>query len=110
MDKAPLRRLADDTGLLDRGDERSRAAVHDRNFRTVDFDGGVVDAHSPQCSKHMLGGGDQRAFAITQHGGELGRDHRLGVGPNLAVASLKASADKNKTCIGRCRSQGQTDG
>ena len=54
------------------------AAVHDRNFRAVDFDRGIVDAHAPQRSKHVLGGGNQRTFAVAQHGGEFSGDHGLG--------------------------------
>ena len=102
--------MGDDAGLIDRGDERSRAAVHDRNFGTIDFDGGVIDAHAPQGSKHMLGGGNQRAFAVAQHGGEFGGDHGFGGGLNFAVGAIKSGADKNKTCIDRCRSKGKVDG
>ena len=43
--------LGDDAGLIDGGDEGSRAAVHDRNFGAVDFDGGVVDAHAAQAQR-----------------------------------------------------------
>ena len=106
------RRRADcvqNSGLIDRGDESSGAAVHDRNFRTVDFDRGVVDAHAAQCREHMLGGGDQRTFAVAQHGGEFGCDHGFGGGLNLAVGAIQSAADKNKTRIHRCRSERQID-
>ncbi len=69
------RREADwvhDAGLIDGGDEGRRAAVHDRNFGAVDFDGGVVDAHAAQGSEHMLGGGNQRTFAVAENGGKIG--------------------------------------
>jgi hypothetical protein len=48
--------LREDAGLIDGSDESRRAAVHDRNFRTVDLDRSVVDAHAAQRSKHMFGG------------------------------------------------------
>ena len=67
----------DDAGLIDRGDESGGAAVHDRNFRTIDLDGGVIDAHAPQRSEHMFGGGNQRTFAVAQHGCKFGGDHGL---------------------------------
>ena len=102
--------LRDNPGLIDRGDERRRTAIHDRNFRTIDFDRGIIDAHSPQCSKHMLGGGNQRTFAVAKDGREFGGDHGLGRRPNFPVAAIEAAADKNKTCIDRCRSEGQTNG
>ena len=102
--------LGDDAGLIDRGDESRGAAVHDRNFRAIDFDGGVIDAHAAQRSKHVFGGGNQRTLAVAQHGREFGGDHGFGDGLNFAVAAIEAGADKNKTCIDRCRSEGQTDG
>src|SRR6202030_2880021 len=37
FDVAPRRRERCHTGLIDGGDERFGAAVHDRNFRTVDL-------------------------------------------------------------------------
>ena len=88
--------LADDAGLIDRGDESRGAAVHDRNFRTVDFDGGVIDAHAAQRSEHMLGGGNQRTFAVAQHGGEFGGDHGFGGGLNFAVAPSRPVRTKIK--------------
>ena len=99
--------LRDNTGLVDGRDKGRGAAVHDRHFRTVDLDDGVVDPHATQCGKHVLGGGNQRTFAVAQDGCELGRDHRLRRGTNFAVAALKSRADKNKTRIEGCRSDGQ---
>ena len=103
-------RLGDDAGLIDCGDERSGAAVHDRHFRPVDFDGGVIDAHAAQRCEHMLGGGNQRPFAVAQHGREFGCDHGISGGLNFAVGTLKPGADKNKTCIDGRRSKGKIDG
>ena len=80
-------RLFQNTGLIDCGDEGRSAAVHDRNFGAIDLDRGVVDAHSAQCREHMLGGGDQRTFAVAQHGREFGSDHGFGGGLNFPVAS-----------------------
>ncbi len=73
----------DDAGLIDRGDESRGAAVHDRNFGAIDFDGGVVDAHAAQRSEHMLGGGDQRAVAVAENGCKFGGDHGFGATPEL---------------------------
>ena len=97
--------LGHDAGLIDGGDEGSRAAIHDRNFGAVDFDGGVVDAHAAQGSEHMFGGGNQRAFTIAQNGRKVGGDDGFGDGGNFAVGIIEAGADKNKTCIDRCRSE-----
>ncbi len=72
------RREADcghNAGLIDGGDEGRRAAVHDRNFGSVDFDDGVVDAHAAQGGEHMFGGGNQRAFAVAEHGSKIGGDN-----------------------------------
>ena len=102
--------MGDDAGLIDGGDEGSRAAVHDRNFGTIDFDGGVVDAHAAQRSKHMFGGGDQRTFTVAENGRKIGGDHGFRDRGNFAVGIIETGADKNKTCIDRCRSEGKIDG
>ncbi len=109
LDEAARRRLRNDSGLIDRGDEGRGAAVHDRHFRTVDLDGGIVDAHAAQRSQHMLCGGNQWAVTVAQNGREFGGDHRFRGRLNLAVTALKAGADKNKTCIHRCRPNGKID-
>ena len=110
LDESACSRLADDAGLVNGPDKRRRAAVHDRYFGTVDFDGGVVDAHATQCGKHMFGGRNKRPFGVPQDGSEFGRDHGIGGGLDLAVAALEARAYKNETCIHGCRSDGETYG
>jgi len=98
--------LADDAGLFDRRDERSRAAVHDRNFRAVDFDGGVIDAHAPAVQQSTCSAvdtsGPSRSPSTVANSVEITDS---AVAETFAVASLKAGADKNKTCIGGCRSR-----
>src|SRR4029079_5198197 len=93
---------------IDGRDERRRAAVHDRRFRAVDLDGGVVDAETGEGRKHMLGGGYQRARFVAQHGGELGRGDSAHVGGDLAIrAALDARTDKAETGTGVGRVQRQ---
>jgi hypothetical protein len=101
--------LRNNAGLIDRGDERGGTAVHDRNFRTIDFDRGVIDAHAAQRGEHMLGGRDQRAVAVAQHGGKFGCDDGFSNRLNFAVGTIQPGTDKNKTCIDRRRPNGQTD-
>ena len=84
--------LGDDAGLIDRSDESRRAAVHDRNFRAIDFDGGVVDAHAPQRSKHVLGGGDQRTFTVAEDGCKLGCNHGTRDRGNFAITIIETGA------------------
>ena len=101
-------RLGDDAGLIDGGDEGRRAAVHDRNFGTVDFDDGVVDAHAAQGSEHMFRGGNQRTFTVPENGCKVGGDYGFRDRGNFAIGIFETAADKNKTCIQRCRSENQT--
>ena len=107
LDKAAERLLRHDAGLIDRGDEGGRAAVHDRNFGAVDFDDGVVNAHAAQGSEHMFRGGNQRTFAIAENGGKFGRDDGFGGGRNFAVRAIKSGTDKNKTRVDGRRSNGK---
>src|SRR5579871_3110385 len=58
----------------------------------------------PQCSKHVLGGRNQRLVAVAKHSCEFGGNNGIGGGADLAIAAIKAGADKNKTRIDRCRS------
>ena len=109
LDEAAACGLLDNAGLIDRGDERRGAAVHDRHFGTIDFDGGVVDAHSPQRSKNVFRGGNQRTVLITEHGGEFGGDHGFRSRLHFAIGAIETGADKNITGIDRCRSNGQID-
>ena len=109
LDETPGNGLGDDAGLIDRGNERRRAAVHDRNFGAVDFDDRVVDAHAAQGSEHMLGGRNQRTFAVAEYGRKIGGGYGFGDGGNFAVGLIEAGADKNKTCIHRSRSKRQAD-
>ena len=84
-----------DADLIDRGHERGRAAVHDRGFRAVDLDDRIVDAESAQRRQHMLGGGDQRARRITQHGGEFSGGDGTDIGADFAVtATAQSGADE----------------
>ena len=101
-----------DANQVDGGDERSRAAVHDRRFRSVDLDHGVVDAQSAQRRQHMFGGGDERSGFIAQDGREFGRRHRIHVGGDLALAKCAAGlcADEPKTGVGIGRMKRQRDG
>ena len=80
LDAAPWRRQTRDAGLIDRSDEWRGAAVHDRHFRTVDLDDGVVDAEAVQRRQHVFGGRDGRAVLIAEHGGEFGGRHGTEIG------------------------------
>ena len=96
LNEAAGGRLGDDAGLIDGGDESCSASVHDRNFGTVDFDDGVVDAHAAQGSEHVFRSGNQRAFAVAENGREIGRGDGCRDGGNFTIGFIKAGADKNK--------------
>jgi hypothetical protein len=57
----------------------------------------------------MFGGGNQRTFTVAENGGKVGSDHGRRYGGNFAVGIVEAGADKNKTCIDRCRSEREAD-
>jgi len=58
----------------------------------------------------MLGGRNQRAFAVTEYSRKIGGGYGFSECGNFAVSLIKAGADKNKTRIDRCRSERQADG
>ena len=84
--------LLNDTGSINRIHEGSGAAVHDRHFRPVDFDGGVIDAHAAQRGQNMFGGGNERTLVVAQHGREIGGDDGGRDGGNFTI-----SAGEDKT-------------
>ncbi len=69
------RRLADHADLLDRIDERFRAAVHDRHFVTVDLDLDVVDAEAADGGQQVLDRGDLAGTGVAEHGRQRGGHH-----------------------------------
>ena len=100
-DVAPRHRQRDHAGLIDRGDERRRAAVHDRHFRSVDLDDGVVDAEPDSAAKHMLGGRDERAGGIAEYGGEFGGCD--GADSWRAISRSVSPSPRNAQTRCRCR-------
>ena len=84
-----------DADLIDRRNERRRAAVHDRDFRPVDLDHRIVHAEPAQRRQHMLGRRHQRARRIAQNGGEFGGGDGAEIGADFALAAaVKTGADE----------------
>ena len=109
LDEAARCRLLDNTSLIDRGDERRRAAIHNRHFRSVEFNGCIVDPKASQCSKNVFGGGYKRALLVAQDSGKLGRGHGFYRSSHPTFGSIGTDTDKNKTRIDRGRPKGQID-
>ena len=109
LGEAARRGQRHDPGLIDRLDERRRAAVHDRRFGTVDLDDGVVDAEAAQRRHDVFDGGDARAaLVVAQNGREFGRGHVAGVGADLALRpALRIEAHEHDAGAGISRMQCQ---
>ena len=99
-DVAPrlIKRL--ETDEIDRGHEWRRAAVHDRRFRTIELDDGVVDAEPAQRRHDVLDRGDAGPGCVAQHGSELGRGDRTGIGADLALPPALDAADEHDAGVG----------
>ena len=107
-DVAARHRQRHKAGLIDRLDERRRAAVHDRHFRPVDLDDGVIDAEARQRGEHMLGGRAERAGGIAQHGGKFGRGDGADVGVDFTVGlAVGAAAHEHDAGVGFGGQHGQ---
>src|SRR6516164_978882 len=85
LDVAPWRRQRGDTGLIDRRHEWRGAAVHDRNFRTVDLDRGVVDAERVQCRQNVFGCRYSRSAFVAEDGREFSSDDGAEMSPQLTI-------------------------
>ena len=89
-------RLMDDARLIDRADELGGRAVHDRRFRSVDFDQDVVDLQAGQRREQMLDRADAGARRIAQHRAERGLGHVRPLGfeqPLTAAGQAGAQED-----------------
>jgi len=71
--------------LIDRVNEGGRTAVHDRDFRAVNFDNDVVDVKAAQRRQQMLRCRAKRTLGIAKHGREFSSGHGAHVGANLAL-------------------------
>src|SRR5262245_11497639 len=71
--------------IVDGFDELRRAAIHDRDFLTVDLDQGVVDAKAAQCGKQVLDGRHGGSVAIAKHGTQPSASHVPLIGSDLGA-------------------------
>ena len=72
-------------GLIDRIDEGRGAAVHDRDFRTVDLDDHVVDVQATERRQKVLGCGAKRTLGVTKDCGKFGSGDRPHIGADFAL-------------------------
>mmetsp|Transcript_3600 Transcript_3600/g.4001 ORF Transcript_3600/g.4001 Transcript_3600/m.4001 type:complete len:229 (-) Transcript_3600:54-740(-) len=98
-----------DALLHDAAHEMRRRAIHDRNFRTVDFDQGVVDATARQCGHDVFNGRHRGTRGVHQTGAQRGTLHQIPTGGNQCVAKRNIGAAETDTVIGRCRLQNHAD-
>jgi hypothetical protein len=82
-------RLLDDARLIDRAHELGGRAVHDRGFRSVDFDHYVVDLQAGQRREKMLDRADAGARRIAQHRAERGLGHVRALGFEQALTAAR---------------------
>jgi hypothetical protein len=102
--------LFDHAGAIDQKNERFGAAVHDGNFRAVQFDNGIIDAATGQRRHQMFDGADGAVVIIADHGAETRIDDGIEARGNVARAILQIDAPKQNACIGFGGDQGHIDG
>ena len=72
--------VRDATSLIQRVDEDSSAAVHDRHFGIVDIDLDIVDAEREERSHQMLDGCNRAVRRLAKEGAKIGRADLGGYG------------------------------
>ena len=99
----------DDAGLIDGGDERVGAAVHDRHFRAVDLDHGVVDAEAASAA---------RTCSAVEHSGPFASPSTVANSVAVTARTSARTSRSHRRCIGALknnagigigRMQGQCD-
>ncbi len=71
-DVAALHAKIDDANRFDGFDERCGASIHDRHFRTVDFNDQVVDTHGVDAGHDMFNGCNGLCGRTADHGAKIG--------------------------------------
>ncbi len=86
-----------DADVVDGIDEGSRAAVHDRDFGTIDLDEDVVDTEAQERGHQVLDRRDGAALAVTDDGAEFGRGDGevAGVDETVAAAGEPCPQERN---------------
>ena len=111
LDVAARRRQRDDAGLIDRGDERRRAAVHDRHFGTIDLDHGIVDAKSRAAPQAHVRSSRRPARCGRRARWRIRSPSPSEIGAQFAVRlAVGAAAQKHDAGIGFGRMQCQRGG
>ena len=83
LDRAARLVLSDGSRLFDQMQKRRGAAVHDRDFRPIELDDGIIDGGPGECRHQVLDRVDAHAFAVRQDGRERGSDCVLPVSADL---------------------------
>jgi hypothetical protein len=110
-DIAPWHRQRNQADLIDRSDERRGAAIHDRHFRPIDLNDGVVDTEARQRGEHVFGGRTERSGGVAKHGGKFGRGDGADVGGDFAVRLIAdPAADEYDSGVSFRREHGQRCG
>jgi hypothetical protein len=91
--------------LVDRLDERRRAAVHDRNFFAIDLDQTVVDLKATESCEKMLYRGDRDALFVTDDGAEGEILDVTNLGGDFRGDPTALRDDKTESSVGYCRMQ-----
>ena len=82
--RAALRLLILDTGLLDQRNERRGAAIHRRDLGPIERHHRVIDAHAGECGHQMFDGRDGDAVAVADHGRQPVVHHMREIDGDLA--------------------------
>ena len=94
-----------EAGFVDRLDEGSRAAVHDRHFFAVDLDDAVIDSETAEGGEKMFDRADRDAVVIADHRAEREVLDVLDGGGDLGDHAAAFGDKKTEPSIGCCRMQ-----
>ena len=88
--------------------ERCSAAIHDRDFRRIDFDNDIVDTQTRQGGIQVLYGRDPHVMLVHQASTEHSITHRFGISREI-YRWIQVGATIDDPGIGRRRAQRQRD-
>jgi hypothetical protein len=66
-------------------DEGCGAAIHDRNFWTIDFDDHVIDVEATERRQKVFSGRTKRTLGVAKDGREFGCGDCAHIGADLAL-------------------------
>ncbi len=102
--------LLNHTGTIDQEDKRFRTAIHDRHFRSIQFNHNIINTTASKGRHQMFNRCDRPMMIIGNCGAQPRIDNGVIPGANVPRTVLKINAPEQNASIGIRRDKRHVDG